>query len=73
MFPLVELCSVLCDFKVKFFWNTVKCEAVVSGEDKLLFEPETFLEFFNVGEKINNLGSDGVDEFRGFQPIITIG
>ena len=73
VFPLVELSSVLCNFGIEFFWYTVKCEAVVSGEDELFFEPETFLEFFNVGEKINNLGSDGVDEFRGFQPIITIG
>ena len=72
VFPLVELCSVLCDFGVEFFWDSVKREAVVGRKDKFLFEPETFLEFFNVGEKFNNLGSDLLDEFRGFQPIITI-
>ena len=25
VFPFIELISVLCDFKVKFFWDAVKC------------------------------------------------
>lgn len=71
-FPLFKLRSVLDNFRIEFFWNLVKCEAVVGGEDELLFKPECLLEFFNVGEKINDLGGDVVNEFRGFKPIINI-
>ena len=73
VFPFIKLCSVLCDFGIEFFWDTVEREAVIGGEDELLFQPETFLEFFDVREEVDNLGGDAVDEFRGFDPIITIG
>ncbi|MCY3722300.1 MAG: hypothetical protein OXG97_08785 [Candidatus Poribacteria bacterium] len=72
VFPFLKLRGVLCDFGVEFFGNAIECEAVVGGEDEFLFEPETFLEFFNMGEKINNLGGDTVNKFRGFKPIVTI-
>ena len=72
VFPLLALGDVLCDFGVEFFWDAVEGEAVVCGEDELLFEPEAFLEFFDLGEKADNLGGDVVNKFRRFNPIITI-
>ncbi len=53
--PCLVLRAVMYDFR-----DTVACEAVVGREDKLLFEPEVFLEVFYVGEE--------VDEFGGFKP-----
>ena len=37
VFPFLKLCSILRDFEVEFFWDAVEREAVVGGEDKLLF------------------------------------
>ena len=73
VFPFLELGGVLCNFGIEFFWNAVKRKAVVGRKDKLLFQPETFLEFFDVREKFDDLGGNTMDEFRGFQPCITIG
>ena len=73
MFPLLTLGSVLCDSGVEFFWDPVKGETVVSRKDEFLFEPNAFLKFFDLGEKVNDLGGDTVNEFRRFKPIITIG
>ena len=70
MFPLLALGSILSDFGVEFFWNAVEGEAVVCAKDELLFEPEAFLEFFDVCEKVNNLGGNLVNEFCRFKPII---
>ena len=52
VFPFIELIRVLCNFRIEFFGDAVKREAVVGGEDKLLFKPEAFLKFFNVREKL---------------------
>ena len=71
VFPFIELLNVLRDFGVKFLWDAVKREAVVGGEDELLFQPETFLEFFNMGQKFNYLRGDVVNEFCLFKPIVT--
>ncbi len=54
-FPCLVLRAVMYDFR-----DTVAREAVVGREDKLLFEPEVFLEVFYVGEE--------VDEFGDFKP-----
>lgn len=72
MFPLFTLGGVLCDLGVELFWNAIKGKTVVCGEDELLFEPKAFLEFFNLGEKVNDLGGDTVNELRCFKPTITI-
>ena len=42
------------------------------GEDELLFEPETFLELFNVREEVDDVGGDGVNGARGFKPFVLI-
>ena len=72
VFPFLKLCSISRNFEVEFFGDAIECEAVIGGKDKLLFQPETFLKFFNMGEKIGNFGGDVVNEFCGFKPIITI-
>ena len=73
VFPFLALVGVLCDFGVEFFWDTVEGEAVVGGADELLFQPEPFLEFFDVGEKVNDLDGDVVYKFRRFKPTLTGG
>lgn len=73
VFPFLKLCSVLDNFGIEFFGNAVECEAVIGGEDELLFQPETFLEFFDVSKEVYDLCGDGVNEFRCFKPIVTIG
>lgn len=72
IFPLLKLRSIINNFRIEFCGDAVECKAVVSGKDELPFQPETFLEFFNMGEKINNLGGDTVNKFCGFKPIVTI-
>ena len=72
VFPLLKLGGVTNDFRIEFFGDAVEGEAVVGGENELLFQPETFLEFFNVGQKFNDLGGDVVNEFRGFKIVVTI-
>ncbi len=71
VFPLLKLGGTLDDCGIEFFWNAVECEAVVGGKDKLLFQPEAFLEFFNMGQKFNYLRGDVVNEVCRFEPIIT--
>ena len=65
-FPLLTLGGILCNFGVELFWDEVEGEAVVCGEDEFLFEPELFLELFDVGEEIDNLGGYIVNRFRYF-------
>ena len=72
VFPFGKLRLILDDFGVKFFGDAVKRDAVVGGADEFLFEPEAFLEFFDVREEVCNLGGDAVNEFRCFKPIVTI-
>lgn len=37
VFPFIELVSILCDFGIEFFRDAVEREAVIGGEDELLF------------------------------------
>lgn len=46
--PFLTLGGVLGDVGVECFRYAIECEAVVCGEDEFLFEPEAFLEFFDV-------------------------
>ncbi len=73
LFPLLTLGGVLCNFGVEFFWDVVEGEAVVGGENEFLFEPEPFLEFFDLGEKVDNSTRDAVNKFRRFKPTLTGG
>ena len=70
-FPVLALGGILCNFGVEFFGDAIEGEAVVGGEDEFLFEPEAFLERFDLGKEVDNLGGDFVNEFRCFN-IITI-
>ena len=66
MFPLFALGGVLCNFGVELFWDAVKRETVVGGENEFLFKPEVSLEFFDVGEEVDDLGCYIVNNFRRF-------
>ena len=68
MFPFLMLGSVLCNFRVEFFWHSIKCDAVICGKDEFLFEPEAFLEFFDVGNKVNDLSGNIINKSRCFKP-----
>ena len=70
MLPFLTLGGVLGDVGVECFRYAVKRKAVVGGEDEFFFEPEAFLEFFDVGEELDDLGGDAVDEFCGFKTVI---
>ena len=72
VFPFLKLNGVLDNFGVEFFGDAVEGDAVVGGEDEFLFEIEGFLEFFDAGEEVYDLGGDVVDEGCGFEPIVTI-
>ena len=71
-FPRVALRGVRCDFGVECRWHAVERHAVFGGEDELLFEPEAFLERFNMREEGNDVGGDSVNGARGFKPLVLV-